>query len=75
MSPASRTVSWCRDSIVTIVALERAIPKMVGQGDTAVGTFEGKAAIRTENKIGKPSSIEEEEALLPLSEILLKCCP
>jgi hypothetical protein len=46
---------------------------VIGERDTAVGTFEGEAAIRTEDKIGKPPSIEKEQALFLIFDILLKC--
>ena len=56
------------------MALERTISKMVGEGDTAVGTFEGETTVWTEDKIGKAPSIEEEQALFLIFDILLKSC-
>jgi hypothetical protein len=48
---------------------------MIGERHAAVRTFESEAAIRTEDKIGKPSSIEKEEALFFIFNIFLKRCP
>jgi hypothetical protein len=70
-----RAVSRCRDSIVTIMALQRAISEMVGEGHATVWTLEGEAAIRTEDKIGKPSSIQKEKALFFSFDAFLKCRP
>jgi hypothetical protein len=57
------------------MALERTIPEMIGERHAAVRTFESEAAIRTEDKIGKPSAIEKKEALLFIFDIFLKCRP
>ena len=63
------------DPIITVMTLERTIPEMIGQGDTAVGTFEGKAAVRAEDETGKSPSIEKEQALFFFFNILLKSGP
>jgi len=68
------TISWCFDLIITIMALERMIPKVIGKGDATVWTFESESTFRTENKIGKPPSIEKEETLFLISDIFLKGC-
>jgi hypothetical protein len=57
------------------MTLERTIPEMIGEGHTAVRTLKGVAAIRTEDKIGKPSAIEKEETLFLIFDIFLKGCP
>jgi hypothetical protein len=67
------TVSWCPDSIITIMTLERAISEVIGECDTTVRTLIGEATIRAEDKIGKPPSIKEEQALFLIFDILLKC--
>jgi hypothetical protein len=72
MSLTLGTVCRCRDLIIAIMALQRTILQVVGEGHTAVGAFEGETTIRTENKIRKPSSIEKEEALLFLFDIFLQ---
>jgi hypothetical protein len=74
MSHALRTISRCRDSVITIMALQRPIPKMVGERHATVRAFKGETAIRTEDKIGKPPSIEEKEALSFIFDIFLKSC-
>ena len=55
------------------MALERTIPEMVGERYTTVGTFKGEATIRAEDKMGESPSIEEEQALFLIFDILLKC--
>ena len=50
------------------------ILEVVGECYTTVRTFEGEATIWTEDKMGKPPSIEEEKALFLFFNILLKCC-
>jgi hypothetical protein len=57
------------------MALERTIPEMIGERHAAVRTLESEAAIRAEDKIGKPSAIEKKEALLFIFDIFLKCRP
>jgi hypothetical protein len=65
-------IGRCLDSVITIMTLERTIPEMIGQGDTAVGTFEGKAAVRAEDETGKSPSIEKKETLLLFFNVFLK---
>jgi hypothetical protein len=72
MSLALGAVPRGADSIITIMTLQGTIPEMIGEGHTAVRTFEGEATIRTEYKIGKSSSIEKKEALLFVFDIFLK---
>jgi hypothetical protein len=48
------------DSIITIMALERTVPEMIGERHAAVRTLKSEAAIRAEDKIGKPPAIEKE---------------
>jgi hypothetical protein len=57
------------------MAQKRAIPEVIGECHAAVWTLEGLAAIRAEDKIGKPSSIEKEQALLFVFEIFLERDP
>jgi hypothetical protein len=54
------TVSRRLHSIITVMALERAIPEMIRECHAAIRAFEGMAAFRTEDKVSKPSSIEKE---------------
>jgi hypothetical protein len=54
------------------VALQGAIPKMIGERDTAIGAFKSVAAFRAEDEIGKSPSIEEEQTLFLIRDILLK---
>jgi hypothetical protein len=49
------------------------ISEMIGEGDAAVRTLEGEAAIWAEDEISKPSSVEEEQALLLIFYIFSKC--
>ena len=49
------------------------IPEMIGEGYAAVRTLEGEAAIWAEDEIGKPSSIEKEQALLLIFDIFSEC--
>jgi hypothetical protein len=72
MALTLRAVPGCGNSIVAIVALKRTIPQVVSKCHIAVGTFEGEAAIRTEDKIGESPSIEKEETLFFVPETLLK---
>jgi len=72
MALTLRAVSGCLDSIVTIMALERSIPEMIGKSDVAIRTLEGVAAIRAEDKIGKSSAIEKEQTLFFIFDIFLK---
>jgi len=60
----SRTVSRGLNSIIAIMALHGMVSEMKGEGYAAVRTLEGEAAIRAEDEIGKPSSIEKEQTLL-----------
>jgi hypothetical protein len=75
MALTLRTVPRCLDSIITIMAQKGAIPEVICECHAAVRTFEGLAAIRTKDKIGKPSSIEEEETLFFVFDIFLECNP
>jgi hypothetical protein len=54
------------------VALQGAIPKMIGERDTAIGAFEGMTTIWTKDEISKSSTIEEEQTLFLIRDILLK---
>jgi hypothetical protein len=42
------------------MTLERTIPEMIRERDTAIRTFEGMTAIWAEDKISKPPAIEKE---------------
>jgi hypothetical protein len=57
------------------MTLERPIPKMIGERYTAVRTLKGVTTIRTEDKIGKPSTIEKEQTLFFIFDIFLKSRP
>ena len=72
MALAVWTISWRRNPVITVVALKGAIPEVMGEGDTAVGTFGGKTTLRTEDEIGKSSAVEKEETLLFLGDIPLQ---
>src|SRR3989304_6250425 len=73
MALTLRAVPRCRNSIITIMALERTISKVMGKRHTAVWAFKSVATIRTEDKIGKPSAIEKEQTLFFIFDIFLKC--
>jgi hypothetical protein len=67
-----RTVSGRRDSVIAVVALKRTVSQMKGESHAAVRTLKGESTIRTEDKIGKAPSVEKEQALFFLSDILLE---
>jgi hypothetical protein len=73
MALTFRTISRGLDSIITIMTLQGMIPEMIGEGYAAVRTLEGEAAIWAEDEIGKPSSIEKEQALLLIFDIFSEC--
>jgi len=69
----SRTISRGLDSIIAIMTLHGMISEMIGEGYAAVRTLEGEAAIWAEDEIGKPSSIEKEQALLLIFYVFSEC--
>ncbi len=52
------------------MALERTIPEMVGEGDAAVRALECEPTVRAEDEIGKSPSVEKEETLFLVLNIL-----
>jgi hypothetical protein len=72
MSLATRTITRGLDSIVAIVALEGAVPLVIGEGHTAVRAFKRQAAVRAEDKMGKSPSVKKEKALPLFLEIFLE---
>ena len=72
MTFASRAVTGSGDLVVAIMTLEEACLEMVGQRDTAVGTLERQAAVRAQDEVGEPPTVEKEKALFFLVDIFVK---
>ena len=75
VAATSGTISRRRNSVFAIVTLERAGSEMVSEGHTAVGALKSEAAIRAEDEVGKPPSIEKEKALFFVLDVPLKRLP
>jgi hypothetical protein len=55
---------WGGSLVAAVVASEQVLPLMVGEGDVAVGTPNGLAALSAEDEGGPTSPIQKQDSLL-----------